>query len=99
VLQSPYSISVATGSRGFFVNYEDQVKFDNLVITALDSDADNDGYDYCNDCDDTDANVSPGDPERCDTPYDDDCDGQVNEGCGSGSPIFRKQNYQDAGTP
>jgi len=94
VLQSPYSITVPSGNRGFFVNYEDQVKFDNLVITALDSDGDNDGYDYCDDCSDSNPNVSPGDPERCDTPYDDDCDGLVNEGCGGGSPIFRKPDIQ-----
>jgi hypothetical protein len=90
VLQSSYSLDVPHGQRGFFVNYGDSVAFDNLLITELDSDGDNDGYDYCDDCNDSNPDVSPGDSERCDTPYDDDCDGQVNEGCGGGSPIFRK---------
>lgn len=33
------------------------------------------------DCDDTDANTYPGAPENCSDSKDNNCDGQINEGC------------------
>lgn len=45
-------------------------------------DDDGDGYSRCfDDCDDTDPNVYPGAPEVCGNGYDDNCNGQVDEGC------------------
>ncbi len=41
-------------------------------------DADDDGINACDDCDDTDAGVFPGAPERCNG-VDDDCDGDLHE--------------------
>lgn len=41
-------------------------------------DADGDGYDIGDDCDDSDANVNPGANEVCNT-RDDDCDGNIDE--------------------
>lgn len=50
-------------------------------------DSDGDGYgEFCEagpDCDDDDASINPGAMERCDTPVDDNCDGNVNESCTS----------------
>jgi hypothetical protein len=42
------------------------------------------------DCDDSDTEVSPASMELCSTNVDDDCDGLINENCGSGndSPSF-----------
>jgi len=42
-------------------------------------DADNDGYGTDEDCDDGAGDVRPGTTEKCDTDYDDDCDGYINE--------------------
>ncbi len=33
------------------------------------------------DCNDNDARISPAQPENCNTPFDDNCNGQANEGC------------------
>ncbi|QDG51961.1 hypothetical protein FIV42_14800 [Persicimonas caeni] len=44
-------------------------------------DRDGDGYCADEDCDDADRSINPGIMESCDTPYDDNCDGQVNENC------------------
>lgn len=44
-------------------------------------DADNDGYLSTNDCDDSNAAVNPGATENCNTIYDDNCNGTVNENC------------------
>ncbi|MFC1888963.1 choice-of-anchor Q domain-containing protein, partial [Thermodesulfobacteriota bacterium] len=48
-------------------------------------DDDEDGYEdgECGgvDCDDTDPEVNPGHPEVPDNGIDDDCDGQIDEGC------------------
>ena len=40
------------------------------------------------DCDDTDAAVSPGDAESCATSYDDDCDGTANEASATGCTTY-----------
>ena len=61
------------------------------TVPATEADADGDGYRVCSgDCNDGNDDVYPGATENCRTSYDDDCDGYVNEGCGGGSPIFRK---------
>ncbi len=55
------------------------------------TDVDGDGYSplggTCGaiDCNDNNAAIRPGRSEDCNTPYDDDCDGLVNEGCTSSS--------------
>jgi len=63
-------------------------------------DYDEDGYGFpgnilCaheeEDCDDNKAHVNPGANELCGTIDDDNCDGQINEGCGSGSPLLMKK--------
>ncbi|MFH1916846.1 MAG: NosD domain-containing protein [Nanoarchaeota archaeon] len=56
------------------------------------TDADKDGFGLACDCNDTNPEVNPGHPEWCGTPYDDNCDGNINEGCSphGGSPIFKK---------
>ncbi len=49
---------------------------------ALDSDGD--GYSICSgDCNDEDANVSPAVAENCGDGIDNNCDGVIDEGCGS----------------
>jgi Cys-rich repeat protein len=46
-----------------------------------DADADGDGVPASQDCDDEDAARNPGQPEVCGDGVDNDCDGQVDEGC------------------
>ena len=46
-----------------------------------DADADGDGFPAGLDCDDADPATSPAAPEVCGNDKDDDCDGQVDEGC------------------
>jgi len=55
--------------------------------TQSPEDADGDGYDTCSgDCDDGDAAVNPAASEICGFGVDDDCDGEVDEGCGC--PVY-----------
>jgi endonuclease I len=49
---------------------------DSSNIPCEDRDADADGVNACDDCDDADAGVFPGAPERCNG-LDDDCDGDL----------------------
>ena len=49
-----------------------------LAKRLAEQDLDGDGFPLANDCDDGDAAVNPGAVERCDSPADDDCDGQAN---------------------
>ena len=46
------------------------------------TDADGDGYRWCDECDDTNPAVHPGAPEICGNGIDDNCNGQIDEGCG-----------------
>jgi len=58
---------------------------DGLCTAACDRDADGDGYMAIDcggdDCDDQDASVNPGAAEICGDLLDNNCDGQVDEGC------------------
>jgi len=66
------------------------------VVPAGEADADYDGYRVCaGDCNDGNFYINPGMAENCQTSFDDDCDGYINEGCGGGSPIFRKPDIQE----
>jgi hypothetical protein len=47
-------------------------------------DQDMDGFPANIDCDDLNPNVSPGAPEQCFNMVDDNCDGQIDEGCNTG---------------
>ena len=48
------------------------------------------------DCDDTDAAVSPGDAESCATAYDDDCDGTANEASATGCTTYYYDGDNDS---
>jgi len=45
------------------------------------TDADGDGYNWCDECDDSNPNVHPGAKEICGNGIDDDCNGFVDDGC------------------
>jgi len=72
--------------------FADHISYENGQISLLSScgctDADGDGHyaesDSCalgDDCDDNDNTVHPGAPEVCGDEKDNDCDGEVDEGC------------------
>ncbi|MBU6996166.1 MAG: putative metal-binding motif-containing protein [Theionarchaea archaeon] len=50
------------------------------LADGSDADSDGDGFSAANECDDTDPQVYPGAEEVCDG-KDNDCDGQIDEGC------------------
>jgi hypothetical protein len=50
-------------------------------VAAAATDADGDGYLWCDECDDTNPNVHPGAREICGNGIDDDCNGFVDDGC------------------
>lgn len=58
----------------------------NALLYNGNSCTDNDGDGYCIDvdCDDNDATINPGSSEVCGDGKDNNCDGVVDEGCGSG---------------
>jgi putative metal-binding protein len=70
-------------------------RLDKLRVERSCPDNDQDGYTTCaGDCNDSNPNVRPGRGEVCSTPYDDDCDGYINEGCsGGGSAVMKKVVY------
>ena len=49
---------------------------------GLFADADSDGYRNLYDCDDSNRAVNPGMAESCYDEFDNNCDGNINEGCG-----------------
>jgi beta-glucanase (GH16 family) len=61
--------------------------FDNIFYSAKPADADGDGVTAPADCNDNNAAVYPGAPEKCDG-LDNDCDGQVDEGIGMAAPVI-----------
>jgi len=50
-------------------------------VAGAATDADGDGYLWCDECDDTSATVHPGAKEICGNGIDDDCNGCVDDGC------------------
>ncbi len=96
VLSTPshlYSDWYPANQVGLWVDNGASVAFDNLLVTPASTDHDGDGWTRCEgDCNDWDAAVNPGASENCGNEIDDDCDGTINEGCGSSgsSPIFSK---------
>jgi hypothetical protein len=54
---------------------------DASVVGDSTVDRDADGWNECDDCDDTQSAAFPGGTEVCDTPLDEDCDGEVDDGC------------------
>ena len=50
-------------------------------MAAAATDADGDGYRWCDECDDGNAAVHPGAAEICGNGIDDNCNGQIDEGC------------------
>lgn len=52
-----------------------------VCLGEADNDLDDDGYNNSIDCDDDNYYVNPGMSEDCSTDYDDNCDGNINEGC------------------
>ena len=54
-------------------------------VPSAATDADGDGYRWCDECDDHNAAVHPGAMEICGNGIDDDCNDQIDEGCGTDS--------------
>lgn len=52
------------------------------VVSVIEADFDGDGFQHYRDCDDSNPSINPGAPEVCGDGIDNNCDGQVNEGCG-----------------
>ena len=54
-------------------------------MAAAATDADGDGFKWCDECDDSNPNAHPGAVEVCGNMLDDNCDGFVDEGCATAS--------------
>ena len=80
IFSHSYSSDLAAGTLGFYNGWPGGT-FDNVVISTLDNDGDDDGYSYCTDCDDGNAAVHPNRSEECWNSIDDNCNGEVDEGC------------------
>jgi hypothetical protein len=82
----------AVGTDGFGPLADNNPSNDGLdtdgdgICDAGDSDADNDGFPFDQDCNDTDPTTNPAAQEQCDDGVDNDCDGQIDEGCGPAPP-------------
>jgi hypothetical protein len=50
-------------------------------VAGAATDADGDGYNWCDECDDDNPEVHPGAQELCGNVVDDDCNGLVDDGC------------------
>lgn len=61
-------------------------------------DADNDGYNTKNDCNDNDPLIYPGAPEICGDGIDQNCDGVPDDGCGGG-PVCTDNDGDGYGFP
>jgi hypothetical protein len=66
-------------------------------VAAAAIDADGDGFTWCDECDDTNPDVHPGAPEICGNGIDDNCNGEVDEGCGSGDGGVADGGVRDGG--
>jgi CotH kinase protein/Putative metal-binding motif len=53
-------------------------------VSGAATDADGDGFRWCDECDDANPAVHPGGAEICGNGVDDNCNGEIDEGCGSG---------------
>lgn len=61
-------------------------------------DADGDGYFNCDDCDDEQVTVFPGNPEACDG-LDNDCNGAIDDGFGAGNNYYADSDGDGFGDP
>ena len=61
------------------------------------SDADGDGFKWCDECDDANPAVHPGAPEICGNGIDDNCNGEVDEGCASADGGVTNGGVTDGG--